>query len=154
MQGYAVVAAALICSPVGLCADPDPIAQWSADGTAADLIGLNHGVFLGIPSFVGGIVPGSTGEAFEFNGIDAEVRVAVPQNFDFSSGLTVTGWVRASGSGDFSGLIDKFVQDAQTTGFQISLSGTSVFPPNQPGILRADLGLGAYLCHCFQSNKN
>lgn len=132
-----------------LSAATGPMALWRGEGDAMDAIGTNHGTLVNGTAFVPGIAPGIDGQAFDFNGVDAEVRVPHSETFDFSTGLTLAGWLRTSGSADFAGLIDKFVQAEQTTGFQVSLSGTSPFPPNQPGILRADLGIGATYVTAF-----
>lgn len=147
-----LVAAALFFCEF-LSAATGPIALWPGDGDARDAIGTNHGVTVGGTAYAPGIALGASGQAFDFNGSNAEVRVPPSGTFNFSQGLTVAGWMRTSGSADFSGLVDKFVQGALVTGFQVSLSGNSLFPPNQPGILRADLGVGTTYVTAFHLAK-
>jgi hypothetical protein len=142
----------LILSPA-LQAAPGPVALWRGDGDANDSAGTYHGMLVNGTGFVSAIAPGSGGQAFDFDGIDDEVRVPSPAVSDFATGLTVAGWLRTSGTADFSGLLDKFVQGAQTTGFQLGFSGTSPFPPNQPGILRGDLGVGPTYVTAFNLTR-
>ena len=58
------------------CPEPEPgtnlIARWSAEGDAADFVGNNDGVL------TGGVIfgPGQVGQSFQFNGSQADVKVA------------------------------------------------------------------------------
>jgi hypothetical protein len=91
-----------------LSASPGPVALWRGDGNANDSIGANHGVLGGGTSFASGIAPSTTGQAFEFDGVNDEVRVSVASDFRFTNGFSVTGWLLTTGSSDFAGLLDHF----------------------------------------------
>jgi hypothetical protein len=97
---------------------------------------------LGSTAYSPGIAAGEGGQAFSFDGVGDEMRVPHSPVFDFTNGLTLSGWVRTTSTAEFAGLVDKFLQEGQTTGFQVSMSGNNGFPPNRAGILRADIGVG------------
>jgi hypothetical protein len=119
-----------------------PVAFWRGEGNANDSAGTIHGALLNGTAFASGIVPGEGGQAFSFDGINDEMRFSNSPDFNFTNGVTIAGWLKTSGSGDFSGLVDKFEQVGQITGVQVGTSGNNGFPPNQSGILRSDLGTG------------
>ena len=120
----------------------DPVAFWRGDGNGNDSIGTNHGVLLNGVAFTSGIVPGEGGQAFSLDGSNDEMRFNNSPDFNFTNGVTISGWLKTSATGDFSGLVDKFEQVGQITGIQVGFSGNNGFPPNQSGILRSDLGTG------------
>jgi hypothetical protein len=140
----------LITVATSVHAASGPVALWRGDGNADDSISTNHGILLNGVSFVSGLVPGEGGQAFSLDGINDELRFNHSPDFNFTQGVTIAGWLRTSGTGDFSGLVDKFAQGGgQITGVQIGTSGNNGFPPNQSGILRSDLGTGSSYTTAF-----
>lgn len=127
---------------MSLHGSPGPFALWRGDGNANDSAGTNPGVLVNGTTFAPGIAAGEGGQAFSFDGSDDEVRFANSPDFNLTNAVTVTGWLRTPGTADFSGLVDKFTQAGQVTGFQVTMSGNNGFPPNQSGTLRSDLGVG------------
>ena len=119
-----------------------PFALWHADGNADDSAGTNNGALFNGTAFFQGIAPGSTGQAFDFDGGDDEVHFPNPSLPIVTDGLTVVGWMRTTGTADFSGLVVKFSQVGSNSGFQVVMSGNNGFPGNRRGILRADFGTG------------
>jgi len=130
-------------------AGPGPIAWWRGEGNANDSAGTNHGSLINRTTFAPSIVPGDSGQSFSFDGNDDEVIIPNSADLIFTNGVTVAGWLRTSGSAEFSGLVDKFEQTSQATGFQVSMSGNNGFPPNQAGILRGDIGIGTTYTTAF-----
>ena len=76
------------CAPVpaGL------VGWWAGEGNANDSTGANNGVIEGGITFV----PGEVGEAFSFDGVDADVRIPANStlNVGTGAGLTVEAWIR------------------------------------------------------------
>ena len=74
------------------CAPPPPnaVAWYRAEGNAQDNLGTNHGTLEGGATFTSGEV----GQAFSFNGTDADVRIPASSSLNVGSGngLTVEGW--------------------------------------------------------------
>ncbi|HUS34989.1 MAG TPA: LamG domain-containing protein [Verrucomicrobiae bacterium] len=130
-----------------------PIAVWKAEGNANDSAGTADGTLLNGTSFAPTIVPAETGQAFSLDGIDDEIRFPASPALNITTGLTVCGWVRTTGTAAFSGLLDRFTQGGETTGFQVSMSGDNGFPPNRSGILRADLGVGTGYTTAFNLKR-
>ncbi len=65
---------------------------WAGEGNANDSYGTNNGVLQGGMSFV----PGEVGQAFSFNGTNAQVVVAASSglNVGAGSGLTIEAWIK------------------------------------------------------------
>ena len=76
------------CAPVpaGL------VGWWAGEGNANDSTGANPGVLEGAVTFV----PGEVGQAFSFNGVDADVKIPATPSLDvgLGAGLTVEAWIR------------------------------------------------------------
>jgi hypothetical protein len=133
----------LVLSVAAAKAATGPIAFWKGEGNANDSSGTAHGTLMNGTTFAPTIAPAETGQAFSFDGIDDEVRFTASPALNITTALTVTGWMRTTGTAAFSGLVDRFAQAGQTIGFQVSMSGDNGFPPNRTGILRGDLGIGS-----------
>lgn len=125
------------------------MASWRGEGNANDSAGTNHGVLLNGVAFASGIVPGESGQSFNLDGLNDELRFNQSPDFNFTNGVTISGWLKTSGTLDFSGLVDKFAQAGQITGIQVGFSGNNGFPPNQSGILRSDIGTGSSYTTAF-----
>jgi hypothetical protein len=65
---------------------PGMVGWWAGEGDARDKVGSNHGVPEGALRFE----TGKIGQAFSFNGIDADVRVPVSASLDVGSGVGLT----------------------------------------------------------------
>jgi hypothetical protein len=127
-----------------------PMSWWKAEGNALDSAGANHGVLVGGTAFA----PGIDGQAFSVDGADDEIRITPePLDYRFSNSVSVAGWLVTTGANAFAGLIDHFTEGAQTTGFQVSMSGNNGFPPNRAGILRADLGVGTTYATVYNQRR-
>ena len=126
-----------------------PVALWRGEGNANDSAGTNHGTLVNGTGFAVGMVPGEGGQSFSFDGINDEMQFGHSLDFNFTNGVTIAGWLKTLGTGDFSGLVDKFGQAGQVTGVQVGTSGNNGFPPNQSGILRSDLGTGSSYVTAF-----
>jgi Concanavalin A-like lectin/glucanases superfamily len=137
------------CAGFSLHAASGPVAWWRAEGSTDDSAGSNNGVLLNGTAFA----PGVQGLGFSFDGIDDEVLIPDGSDFTLTNGLTMEGWMRTSGTGDFAGLVDKFVQSTETSGFAVSMSGNNGFPPNRSGILRGDLGTGVSYATAFNLQR-
>ena len=68
------------------------VSWWAGEGNANDSTGANPGVAEGAVAFV----PGEVGQAFSFNGVDADVKVRASSSLDvgLGAGLTVEAWIR------------------------------------------------------------
>lgn len=134
-------------------AAPGPVALWRGEGNANDSVGVVNGTLVNGTTFVAGIAPGEPGQAFSFDGIDDEVRFPDSPALGFTMAFSLSGWMRTTGTAAFSGLVDRFDQSGQTTGFQVSMSGDNGFPPNRSGILRSDFGTGSSYVTAFSSQR-
>ena len=67
------------------------VSWWRGEGSASDSVGGNNGTLEGGMAFVAGKV----GQAFSFNGVDADVRVPGASNLNVGAGagLTIEGWI-------------------------------------------------------------
>ena len=76
------------CAPV----PPGLVSWWAGEGSAADSYGTNNGTLQGGMGFV----PGKVGQAFSFNGTNADVVVAASSslNVGAGSGLTIEAWIK------------------------------------------------------------
>ncbi len=142
-----------LAAGLSLHAGTGPLSWWRGDGDATDSAGDNHGTLLNGTAFAPGIAPGAGGQAFDFDGSDDAVQFPNPAAPIVSEGLTVAGWLRTSGTAEFSGVLSKFLQNGQTTGFQIGMSGNNGFAPNRAGILRSDLGTGNTYTTAFNLHR-
>ena len=91
----AIVAAYLINNLAAQsCVTPPPglVSWWPAEGSSSDLVGLNNGILEGNASFV----PGQVGQALNFNGVDADVRVPASASLDIGAygAMTIEGWIK------------------------------------------------------------
>ena len=70
------------------------VSWWPAETNAVDIAGTNNGVIQGGLTFVGGEV----GQAFNFNGTDADVMIpaSASLNVGAGNGLTVDAWIKPS----------------------------------------------------------
>ncbi|MBI2834589.1 MAG: LamG domain-containing protein [Acidobacteria bacterium] len=107
------------------CVSPpaDLIAWWPGDANTNDIIGTNHGSFVGTPTYGAGKV----GPAFVFDSDDDGVRIPHNANLDLHGpGFTADFWMRGdkNQSGDLSAILEKSHGTGGATGwaFQISQS--------------------------------
>ncbi|MFZ6028166.1 MAG: LamG-like jellyroll fold domain-containing protein [Chloroflexota bacterium] len=69
--------------PVGLTS------WWTAENTANDAIGTNHGTLTGGTAFS----PGMVGQGFNLDGIDDTVRIPHSSNLNPNDSFTIEGWI-------------------------------------------------------------
>jgi YVTN family beta-propeller protein len=87
-----VVATVPVGPPTGVAITPTPlVGWWPAEGNANDVQGGNNGTLQGGMTFS----TGEIGQAFSFNGIDADVKVSASAATDVgtSGGFTVGAWI-------------------------------------------------------------
>jgi hypothetical protein len=79
---------------------------WRAEGNALDSAGTNNGIIEGGVTYIGGRV----GQAFSFNGTDADVSVAPGPSTDIgsSNGLTISTWFNAASVSTPASLVEWF----------------------------------------------
>jgi len=86
--------AILVVNPPLPCANPPSglLGWWAGEGTGSDSYGTNDGALQGGMSFV----PGQVGQAFSFNGTNANVVVAASSSLNVGpgSGLTIEAWIK------------------------------------------------------------
>jgi hypothetical protein len=79
-----------------LCVPPPAglVSWWPGEGNANDIFGSNNGTLEGGVTFVSGEV----GQAFSFNGVDADVKVpaSASLNVGTGNGLTLDAWINPS----------------------------------------------------------
>lgn len=68
------------------------VAAWSADNTANDPVGGNHGTSYNGMTYA----PGQVGAAFNFDGVDDRISVADSPSLKLTESLTIEGWIKAS----------------------------------------------------------
>jgi hypothetical protein len=73
-----------VCAPVtaGL------VGWWSAEGDAADNLGVHNGQASGVQ-----FVPGIRGQAFQFDGVNSRVSVPDAPAFELTNSLTIEAWL-------------------------------------------------------------
>jgi beta-lactamase regulating signal transducer with metallopeptidase domain len=71
------------------------VGWWQAEGNASDRLGANHGTLAGSLTYG----TGSRGKAFNFNGVDAEVKIAASSSLDVGcgGGFTIDAWINPDG---------------------------------------------------------
>jgi hypothetical protein len=76
------------------CAAPPAgiISWWQAESNALDLTGLDNGTLVGGL----GYAPGKVGQAFSFNGIDAEVRLGTSAGNFGTNDFTIEFWIQTT----------------------------------------------------------
>ena len=91
--GTATSSNAVLTVYTPVCASPplNLVAWWRAEGAAGDSAGNNNGVLEGGVTFSGGEV----GQAFGFNGTDADLRVpaSASLNVGLAEGFTIETWI-------------------------------------------------------------
>jgi hypothetical protein len=68
------------------------VSWWAGEGNANDSEGANNGILEGGVTFV----PGEVGNAFSFNGVDADVKVPASSSLDvgLAAGFTIELWIK------------------------------------------------------------
>ncbi len=86
--------AELIVNPASPCAPVAPglVSWWRGEGDASDFVGINNGVLEGGMAFA----TGEVGQAFSFNGTNADVRVpaSASLNVGLAGGFTIETWIQ------------------------------------------------------------
>ena len=111
------------CSPVCVPPASGLISWWPADGNASDLAGTNNGALQGGTTFA----PGIAGQAFNFNGSDADVAV---RPIKVTSQFTIEAWIRPFDVGNHRQILS-WLANAPDQSYQLGLSPS--------GALRMDI---------------
>jgi hypothetical protein len=67
------------------------VSWWTADNTANDLMGLNHGTLISGATFAAGKVAA----AFNMDGVNDRVQVADSESLKLTASMTIEAWVKA-----------------------------------------------------------
>ena len=94
--------------PLGL------VSWWRAESNALDVTGLDNGTPVGGVSYV----PGKMGQAFSFNGTDAEVRLGTGAGNFGTNDFTIEFWIQTSSTRALESVLGKRPAcDGDSTGF-------------------------------------
>ena len=77
------------------------VAAWTADNTAADSVGANHGTLTSGATYAAGQIA----QAFSFDGINDRVVIQDSESFKLTQSLTIEGWVMIKSFGTARGEI-------------------------------------------------
>ena len=67
------------------------VSWWTANNTAADSVGTNHGTLTSGATYAAGQI----GQAFTFDGVNDRVQVADSPSLALTHSMTIEGWVKA-----------------------------------------------------------
>ncbi|OQY99984.1 MAG: hypothetical protein B6D41_00475 [Chloroflexi bacterium UTCFX4] len=123
--------------PSEVCAGPSNgrVSCWKGEDNANDSVGTNNGTLEGSVTFVSGKV----GQAFNFDGTTADVRVPASSSLNVGSanGLTIAAWVNPTTLAQRSPLVEW--SNNGTYGAHFWMSVTDVIPGGVNGNLYANL---------------
>lgn len=119
--GYPIAHGQFIGPGEPSCVEPRSglVSWWSGDGNADDIRDSNEGTLQNGATFA----PGKVGQAFNFDGVNDEVRVPYAANLNPTQALTLGAWVNASSltnaaNGGYLGIVSMSEgQRAYTLGF-------------------------------------
>ncbi|MGA2418410.1 MAG: LamG domain-containing protein, partial [Candidatus Staskawiczbacteria bacterium] len=97
-----------------------PVAYYPFEGNANDASGNgNNGTATGAV-----LTPGETGQAYIFNGKNNYIDVPSASSLEPSSGVSVSAWIKTSGTNAYSGIVEKMrlTGGSQTAGYLLSIS--------------------------------
>ncbi|TAH50331.1 MAG: LamG domain-containing protein [Chloroflexota bacterium] len=124
-------------TPGGDCAGPSDgrVSCWKGENNANDSVGTNNGTLEGSVTFV----EGKVGQAFNFDGTTADVRVPASSSLNVGSanGLTIAAWVNPTTLAQRSPLVEW--SNNGTYGADFWMSVTDVIPGGVNGNLYANL---------------
>jgi len=118
---------------------PGLVARWSAENSAADSVGNNHGVLLNGVDFAAGV----RGRAFQFNGGGACVKIPQTPALDIANQITIEFWMRADSDNEmqtYQGLVTSDFYEVEISnglggqmGVNFGVSTTDNLPPRADG---------------------
>lgn len=79
--------------PTAVAAPSGLVSWWTANNTAADLIGGNNATLYNGATYAAGMV----GQAFSFDGVNDRANVADADNLKFTASMTIEGWIKVNG---------------------------------------------------------
>jgi len=133
---------AAVSPPSGL------ISWWTADNTAADLMGLNNATMYNGATFA----PGEVGQAFSFDGVGARVQVADSDSLKLTASMTIEGWIKVNAfstthgeiffRGDDRGGLDPYSLSTEPNG-TLSFQVTTI--SNTSSVVQAPVPLGQFI---------
>ena len=111
------------------------VGWWAAEGDARNSLDGTVGQLDGALSFV----PGEIGQAFNFNGIDADVKPASSTTFNVgrTNGVTIEAWINPANVTQSQPLVEW--QSGVNNGLMLWISIPANFGGNGPGSLTLDL---------------
>ncbi len=124
------------------------VSYWTADNTALDSVGTNHGTLVNGTAFAAGQV----GQAFSFDGVNDRVQIADLPSFQLTQSLSLEGWIKVNSlpatieamiffRGDSRGGLDPYVLMLNPSGqlqFRISSETASA-------IIQAPVSTGQFI---------
>jgi hypothetical protein len=78
--------------PTAVAVPSGLVSWWTANGTAADVTGLNNATLTGV-TYAGGEV----GQAFNFDGLDDWAALGDPSSLAFTASFSIEGWLKVNG---------------------------------------------------------
>jgi hypothetical protein len=77
--------------PTAVAAPSGLVSWWTANGTAADAMGLNNATLTGVT-----YATGEVGQAFNFDGVDDWAALGDPSSLAFTASFTIEGWIKVN----------------------------------------------------------
>lgn len=139
--GWAVSSnASLTVLPLGTAcvANPDGlVGWWAAEGDTYNVVDGTFGLLEGGLNFV----PGEVGQAFNFNGIDADVKMPPSANLNltFGNGFTIEAWINPSDVATNHPLIEWGIPTYPQNGLMLWISIDPQYGGGGPGSLVLDI---------------
>src|SRR4051794_14691385 len=78
--------------PTAVAAPSGLVSWWTANSTAADVLGLNNATLYNGTTYKAGEV----GNAFSFDGVNDRAQVADADSLKFTASMTIEGWIKVN----------------------------------------------------------
>jgi hypothetical protein len=127
------------------------VSWWAAEGNANDSFGTNNAVVLGNLAYA----PGEVGQAFQFDGTLAGLRVPASASMDVGTngGLTIEGWIKPA-SLTVNEPLAVWNNGTDNWGVHFQLNQPPIWDGNGPGSMFADINDTSGTSHSIASPAN
>jgi hypothetical protein len=119
------------------------VGYWHMDGNSTDSSGNNNNGTGTAVTY--GTAYGKFGQGASFNGSNSYVNIPNNASLNVSGGISMAAWIKTSGTNNYSGIVQKFV-DSNNTGWGLSY--------HTGGAVRADFGNGSSYIVAASSGVN